>query len=271
MEKIRQEVLSFHIEKALNKKVSSLLFMANGISNYNYLVNDQTVVKFKETSLAKFNSLILEEQIATALFSLNLTPRHQFYPDLIAVDYLPNVTHLTKENYAQYLPQLITAIQTIHTLKVETDHHFDMFARLDYYKQTSGMTTSLSDEKNVIETAKAFYESSQKTMAHNDLVNGNILIDNGQIKLIDFEYCGLNDPDFDVVSFLSENAFVDDEVKTHFLREYYQNCPLPEHKLNAYFRFADLLWYYWALFAYKQTKRAIFLEIAHAKKSSYCR
>lgn len=268
MEKISQEVLTFQIENALKMKVSSLIFIANGISNYNYLVNKQTVIKIKEPKLAKFNSLVLEKQIATALFELNLTPRHHFYPELIAVDYLPNIENLTKENYQLYLSQLISAIQAIHDLKIETNHHFNMFDRLDYYKKEAGITTSLPDEQKVIDTAKAFYQASPKTMAHNDLVNGNILIDNHHIKLIDFEYCGLNDPDFDVVSFLSENAFVDDEVKAHFIAEYYQNRPLPERKLNAYFQFADILWYYWALFAYRQTKRAIFLEIAQVKKSN---
>lgn len=271
MEKISQEVLTFQIETALKIKVSSLAFIANGISNYNYLINNQTIVKIKEQKLAKFNSLVLEKQIAMALYELNLTPRHHFYPELIAVDYLPNVEHLTKENYHHYLTQLITAIRAIHDLNLETNHHFNMFDRLDFYKTEVGITTSLPNEQKVIDTAKGFYQASPKTLAHNDLVNGNILIDNHHIKLIDFEYCGLNDPDFDVVSFLSENAFVDDEVKAHFMAEYYKNTPLPKQKLNAYFQFADILWYYWALFAYKQTKRAIFLEIAQIKKSNYCR
>ena len=99
MEKISQEVLSFQIENTLKTKVSSLVFIANGISNYNYLVNNQTIVKIKEQKLAKFNSIVLEEQMAEALFELKLTPGHHFYPDLIAVDYLPNVDHLTKDNY----------------------------------------------------------------------------------------------------------------------------------------------------------------------------
>ncbi len=50
--------------------------------------------------------------------------------------------------------------------------------------------------------------NQHQVLCHNDLVSGNLLFSKERLYLIDYEYAAMNDPLFDVISFLSENQFL---------------------------------------------------------------
>ncbi len=265
--RIKNAVIDFVTEQ-LDIELKTLEFLPNGVTNFNYLLNNTTVIKAKDEKLNFFHSSSNEIETSQLLFKLDITPKHAFYDGFVVVDYLGGVKFLNYDNYLAYMDQLVTIIKTFHQLAPKNFSDFDMFSRLEAYRDTCKTETYLPNEKGVISTAKYYFNKAKKVPCHNDLVNGNILIKDNRLFLIDFEYSGLNDPDFDVVSFLSENDFVNDEVRQAFLSRYYGE-DIPKAKLEAYTQFANLLWYYWALFAYKQTKRAIFKKIALHKRQQY--
>lgn len=266
----KQEKLAFikRVETLSKTKVKTIAFINNGITNDNYLINDAFIYKVKNPLISHQNNLKNETTLANYLSSRALTPRHHFFTNEVIIDYLADTTFINCSNYDKYLAKLVKAIKTIHDLPLQGFSGFNMFERLEFY-QKSCNHESLKGLEKIIERTKYYYTKAKLTVTHNDLVNGNILVRNDELYLIDFEYCGINDPDFDVVSFLSENEFVDQEVRDEFYKCYYQEEEIPFDKLTIYFKFADALWYYWALYAYKKTKKAIFLQIAKLKRENY--
>ena len=265
--KIKKAVTNF-ITNELQLEIKSLPFIENGISNFNFLLNNRYVIKYKDARLDLQNSPNNEVNMSSALNKLGKTPLHNFYQNFVVIDYLENSQFLNKNNYELHLNSLVNLIQTVHNLPSDNFQVFDPFQRLNFYKSQTGKGFELIGEEQTLNEAAKYYLEAKKVPCHNDLVNGNILIKDDKLYLIDFEYCGLNDPDFDVVSFLSENDFVDLNVKAKFLDCYYHG-EAPAEKLSAYFALANLLWYYWALYAYQRTKKAIFMEIAQNKKLQY--
>lgn len=267
----KMKVLSIKktLEKTLKLKVFSLIYLEEGISNFNYLVNDMYVAKFVDQRISLENSK-KNVEIASAFFEKKgLTPKHYFYPDFTLVDYIPNAGFLNKDNFHTYLPKLVTTIKAIHKIDPTSISRFDMIKRLHIYKDKLKEKIELPQLEQVIAKVKSHLDKAQLKVSHNDLVRGNLLIVNDEIKIIDFEYLGLNDPDFDVVSYLSENDYIDDEIREAFLKAYYEGSIIPQEKLSDYERFADALWFYWATFSYQETKKAIFQEIALIKYNKY--
>jgi thiamine kinase-like enzyme len=68
-----------------------------------------------------------------------------------------------------------------------------------------------------IEEARPFRPS---VLGHNDLLNGNLLLVDGRIRLIDWEYSGMGDPFFDLANF-SSNHDLDDEGDRALLAAYW--------------------------------------------------
>lgn len=264
---IKKDVINF-IKSKLSHEIKQLVFLPNGITNDNYLLNNKYVIKVKNKSLQGPNSLTNETVFSDSLSRIDIAPKHTFYDNFIVIDYIDNTSFLNKDNFTSSLTSLVETIKRIHNHSLKGLVDFDMFGRLKHYQKDVAPSMSLPQELEVIYCAQSYYQKATKVPCHNDLVNGNILLKDNNIYLIDFEYSGLNDPDFDVVSFLSENAFVDDEVRRLFLHAYYGEN-IPHDKLKAYTQFANLLWYYWALDAYNKTKKAIFMEIALVKRQHY--
>jgi thiamine kinase-like enzyme len=83
---------------------------------------------------------------------------------------------------------------------------------------------------------------------HNDLVPENILSTPSGLTLIDWEYSGMNDPAWDLASFVLESAF-DSAEEARFLEAYHFKAPGRELPLRveAYKMLQDYLWSLWSL------------------------
>lgn len=88
----------------------------------------------------------------------------------------------------------------------------------------------------------------KKVACHNDLVPENILAGPAGLTLIDWEYSGMNDPSWDIASFLLESDFGPRE-EAHFLSSYFGGT-VPDRAIvgvNAYKLLQDFLWSLWSL------------------------
>lgn len=84
---------------------------------------------------------------------------------------------------------------------------------------------------------------------HNDLVPENILEVDGRLQLIDWEYSGMNDPAWDVASFLLECEFSEAE-ESMFIDRYLGSEEVRERfviRVRAYMILQDFLWSLWSL------------------------
>ena len=80
-------------------------------------------------------------------------------------------------------------------------------------------------------------------------------------------YTSLNNPNFDLASFISEND-LNDEQKEFFLKKYfgYKYNSLKKKKVDLFIYFQDILFYYWAMSYFFTRNDKIYLEIAKKKR-----
>lgn len=84
---------------------------------------------------------------------------------------------------------------------------------------------------------------------HNDTVPENFILNSsGKAYLIDWEYSGMNDPDWDVAAYILESKLNKESI-LNLLLEYYGQYPAAEEelKIKCYMIAQDLLWTVWAL------------------------
>jgi len=84
---------------------------------------------------------------------------------------------------------------------------------------------------------------------HNDTVPENFVVDEkGRTYLIDWEYAGMNDPNWDVAAYIIESKLTETAIQD-LVRDYYGQAPTSEEslKIKFYMVAQDLLWTVWAL------------------------
>lgn len=110
----------------------------------------------------------------------------------------------------------------------------------DYYKLRSGLKEKYDDY---------LYSNINWSPCHNDLVKENILWNGGEnIYLIDWEYSGMNDPLWDISSYILENGLNAGEEAYMLQRYFFGEPPRKDiHKIVKLLKiYQDVLWYVWA-------------------------
>ncbi len=104
-------------------------------------------------------------------------------------------------------------------------------------------------------------------LCHNDLVSGNFLLKDGCDHLIDYEYAAMNDPFFDLMSFISENNIDDIDRRNAIIFSYLEREPSHKERIELHITemMMDLLWAMWANMLYCTRKEDVYLEIAEDK------
>ena len=144
-----------------------------------------------------------------------------------------------------------------------------MFNRLEAYKKNipEKYYINSSYEKKVIKEVSKIFSKDPLVICHNDLVRGNLLFRFNCCFFIDWEMASLNNPNFDLASFISEND-LNDEQKEFFLKKYfgYKYNSLKKKKVDLFIYFQDILFYYWAMSYFFTRNDKIYLEIAKKKR-----
>ncbi len=120
-------------------------------------------------------------------------------------------------------------------------------------------------EEFLADRAFDILEEGQQVILHNDVVEGNLLKVEGEIKLIDFEYSGIGNKLFDIASFLTERE-INDEQRNLFITQFED---VDIDKLNIVCAFLQIFWARWAFYKYDITDREIYKIIAEWKYNEY--
>lgn len=144
-------------------------------------------------------------------------------------------------------------LREMHSLKLKVNHTFDLFGLIDFYESLWPTDVSLYKDyvvtKKKVLSLKSYIESNRETMTltHIDAVPDNFLIlPNGEVRLIDWEYAGMQDPHLDVAMFciysLYEKSDIDKLIQIYFKGEYTNIIKI---KIYCYIAVAGLLWSNW--------------------------
>ncbi len=163
-------------------------------------------------------------------------------------------------------------LRQFHVLCLRVDHEFDLFRMIDFYESLRGNIPSIYPDykkvKKKVQSLKIYIDGQKKEWAltHIDAVPDNFLIaadidEKEDIRLIDWEYAGMQDPHVDIAMFciyaLYNRKQVDKLIQAYFVEGCDQRTRI---KIYCYIAVCGLLWSNWC--EYKSTLGIEFGEYA---------
>jgi len=160
-------------------------------------------------------------------------------------------------------------LREFHDMKVEVSHTFDIFERLDFYESLWNGSDSYyynyNETKKRILQLKEFIDAAPKvwTLSHIDSVADNFLFikKDGEkdIRLIDWEYAGMQDAHIDIAMFAIYAGYDRAQVERLIDCYFTEGCPGEIRlKIYAYIAVCGLLWSNWC--EYKRRRGVEFGE-----------
>lgn len=157
---------------------------------------------------------------------------------------------------AEDIKKCMKCLRAFHELKLKVGHEFDIFGQMEFYETLwNGIPSAYKDyretKKNVL-SLKSYIEAhvKEKVLTHIDAVPDNFLFvnKNGKedIRLIDWEYAGMQDPHVDIAMFciysLYDRSQVDNLIESYFS----EGCDDETRiKIYCYIAVCGLLWSNW--------------------------
>ena len=147
-------------------------------------------------------------------------------------------------------------LKKFHNLNLKVNHSFDIFANIAFYEKLrngheSDYVDYLTTKKNVLSLKDYIEKNIEKIcLCHIDSVADNFLIfkENGidKVRLIDFEYAGMQDPDVDIAMFCIYSMLDRKQIDNLIDIYYEENCkPNIRIKIYCYIAACGLLWSNW--------------------------
>jgi CTP:phosphocholine cytidylyltransferase-like protein/thiamine kinase-like enzyme len=143
-------------------------------------------------------------------------------------------------------------LRSFHNKKLKVQHTFDIYERIDFYEELwNGKLSIFRDyfeTKEKIMELKQIIESLPKEwlLTHVDAVPDNFLFIDNEIRLIDWEYAGMQDPHLDIAMFaiyaMYDREHVDRLIDSYFLGECSEEVRM---KIYCYIASCGLLWSNW--------------------------
>lgn len=173
------------------------------------------------------------------------------------------------------LIKCMAKLKEFHQLKLKVDHEFDIFKKMEFYETLwEGSPSIYEDYENTKEKVyelKEFIDANaeEKSLTHIDAVPDNFLFVNvngkEEIKLIDWEYAGMQDVHVDIAMFCIY-ALYEKEQCDHLIDIYFEgNCPdNTRTKIYCYIAACGLLWSNWC-----EYKRALGVDFGEYSIRQY--
>jgi thiamine kinase-like enzyme len=173
------------------------------------------------------------------------------YPDLpaIVLEFIDGKT-LSPANLAEreYIPRLARAAQKLHTTAAAFSNRIDIFRFLEDYLglvETHGLETP----KGLLEQLPTIRRIQQALAvnalplvpSNNDLLALNVM-DDGAIRLIDYDFSGMNDPMFDLGDLAMEGDYDPDQIRLLCDTYFGEHRPIQYARARLYGVTAQYTW-----------------------------
>lgn len=170
-------------------------------------------------------------------------------------EYLEGARVCNAEN-EEDLQKCMKKLREFHGQKLKVDHSFELFGQMEYYESLwEGTPSAYKDYEKTKEHVlqlKDYIEANagEQVLTHIDAVPDNFLFvkENGkeEIRLIDWEYAGMQDPHVDIAMFCIYSLYNKEQVD-HLIDLYFEgNCDERTRiKIYCYIAVCGLLWSNW--------------------------
>lgn len=147
-------------------------------------------------------------------------------------------------------------LRKFHELKLKVNHEFDIFGQLDFYETLwDGAPSIYKDYKETkadVISLKPYIEAhaGEKILTHIDAVPDNFLFierdGKEEIRLIDWEYAGMQDPHVDIAMFCIYSLYDRQKIDSLISAYFTEGCDSTTRiKIYCYIAVCGLLWSNW--------------------------
>ena len=158
------------------------------------------------------------------------------------------------------LKKAMKRLYDFHKMNLKVDHEFDIFGKINFYESLWTSKSCYSDYQETKEKVfklKSFIDNTKKDycLTHIDAVPDNFLFckvgNEEDIRLIDWEYAGMQDPQVDIAMFCIYALYDKKEQVDNIIDLYFMNTPdkkasIEERtKIYCYVSSCGFLWSNW--------------------------
>lgn len=251
------------IEKVFNvqnEEIKDITILKKGMTNRSFLFKckgdkyimripgegtDLLINRKEETSV--YNT-IKGIKICDDIYYINPTNGYKI------TKYINNARVCNSSNWKD-VNKCMKKLRDFHDLKLKVNHDFNLFKQIDFYESLWNTKSIYRDYRETKENVKSLKEyidnlEKEKVLTHIDAVPDNFLFykenNEEKIKLIDWEYSGMQDPHVDIAMFCIYSLYDKSQIdKTIDL--YFDNKCSKENriKIYCYISICGLLWSNW--------------------------
>lgn len=170
-------------------------------------------------------------------------------------EYLENARVCDANNYDD-IKKCMMKLRQLHELELAVAHEFDIFKQIDFYEslwngEKSIYRDYLKTKENVL-SLKSYIDNhvNKKVLTHIDAVPDNFLFINKngveEIRLIDWEYAGMQDPHVDIAMFCIYSLYNKEQIDNLIDLYFVEGCSKENRlKIYCYVAACGLLWSNW--------------------------
>lgn len=165
--------------------------------------------------------------------------------------------HVCNPQNRSEVKKCMRKLRQFHAMHLKVSHRFDLYEQIDFYESLWGNVPSMykdyEDTKRNVLSLRSYIEShiTQEVLTHIDAVPDNFLFTtdsngNESIRIIDWEYAGMQDPHVDIAMFCIYSFYDKDDIDKTIADYFPENCPeLTKIKIYCYVATCGLLWSNW--------------------------
>ena len=249
-------------------EVTDIIQLKNGMTNYSYVFcykrkkyiiripgegTEQLINRKREADVYR---VICKKGLCDNVLKINPQTGCKI------TEYYQNATVCNPLN-AYEVGACMKRLRQFHEMGLKVDHEFDLFEQILFYeKLRTGKASVYEDYKetrNHIFELKEYIEQNveKKVLSHIDAVPDNFLFaeDNGKetIRLIDWEYAGMQDPHIDIAMFAIYSNYDKNQVDWLISNYFQGDCGNSIRiKIYCYIAAGGLLWSNWCEYKHMQ-------------------
>ena len=246
-------------------EVEELQTMKTGMTNRSYafyVKGNRYIVRIPGEGTDRLINRAQEYAVYNAIKPLEISDAVHYFDPVTGIkiaSYLIDAHVCDGRNWDE-VAKCIAALREFHSSKLHVAHSFDLWERLNFYESLwDGGPSIYADydkTKQAVLSLKRFIDEQPKSiqLCHIDAVPDNFLFVHDtdgaeQIKLIDWEYAGMQDPHLDVAMFIIYAMYDREEAEKLIDLYFIDGCDkLTRMKVHCYIAVSGLVWSNWCEF-----------------------